>query len=163
MISRAHYSALHPCCGGCLWWVTSIVLESQPGILCCIAGILVLTMVESQVSCRVAAGGIWDTKLLVKCLPEVSSQLESTSLGPLYEALGGADEPQAEVQPHNNLQKCLHSSETPGFRCHDLLRAQQKAPGLDTCCLISEPRPVSYAWHMPSAICCPGQCSSRLL
>ncbi|CAK0787612.1 hypothetical protein CVIRNUC_010834 [Coccomyxa viridis] len=42
-------------------------------------------------------GGIWDTKLLVKCLPEVASQLESTSLGPLYEALGGADEPQAEV------------------------------------------------------------------
>ena len=74
----------------------------------------------------------------MKCLPEVASQLESTSLGPLYEALGGADEPQAEVTPHHNLQKCLDSSERPGVRCHGLPRAQQKAPGLGPCCVISQ-------------------------
>ena len=44
-----------------------------------------------------SAGGIWDTKHLVKCLPEVSTHLESTSLGPLYEAMGTADALQPEV------------------------------------------------------------------
>lgn len=34
---------------------------------------------------------------MVKCLPEVSNCLESTSLGPLYEALGTADALQPEV------------------------------------------------------------------
>lgn len=43
------------------------------------------------------AGGIWDTKHLVKCLPEVSNRLESTSLGPLYEALGTSHGLQPQV------------------------------------------------------------------
>ena len=37
---------------------------------------------------------------MVKCLPEVSTRLESTSLGPLYEAVGTADALQPEVR-HN--------------------------------------------------------------
>ena len=43
------------------------------------------------------AGGVWDTKHLVKCLPQVTACLESTSLGPLYEAMGHVGVPQAEV------------------------------------------------------------------
>ena len=43
-------------------------------------------------------GGIWDTKHLIRCLPEVARCLDSTSLGPLYEALGHAGTPQPEVR-----------------------------------------------------------------
>lgn len=34
-----------------------------------------------------ASGGLWDTKHLVRQLPESFPRLPSTSLGPLYEAL----------------------------------------------------------------------------
>ena len=50
------------------------------------------------------AGGIWDTKHLVKCLPEVANCLESTSLGPLYEALGTADALQPEVRRTRKIE-----------------------------------------------------------
>ena len=82
-----------------------IVLLRQPGPN------LVSSLKQLVLIGQVApTGGIWDTKHLIRCLPEVARCLDSTSLGPLYEALGHAGTPQPEVR----RSPCQFVAFTPG-------------------------------------------------
>ena len=60
---------------------------------------------KSQLEVRlqlVRTGGLWDTKYLIKQLPELFQALPSTSLQPLYHSLnpGGTPEPQVSLLQH---------------------------------------------------------------
>ena len=58
------------------------------------------------------AGGLWDTKHLVRQLPESFPRLPSTSLGPLYEALVEGD---LALEVCHNSMLCVYRIQHAGF------------------------------------------------